>query len=66
MSRRANCCDNASTKSLFKTPTVERVFQLRYETRDQARLDTVAWIEGFYNHARLHSSIGFRIPVRIE
>lgn len=63
MSRRANCWDNAPMESFFKTLKVERVYQLRYETLAQARLDIVDWIEGFYNHRRMHSSIGYRIPV---
>jgi putative transposase len=53
-------------ESFFKTLKVERVYQLRYETRAQARLDIVDWIEGFYNHRRLHSSIGYRIPADME
>lgn len=66
MSRRANCWDNAPMESFFKTLKVERVYQLRYETRAQARLDIVDWIEGLYNHRRLHSSIGYRIPAHVE
>jgi putative transposase len=66
MSRNANCWDNAPMESFFKTLKVERVHQLRYQTRAQARLDIVDWIEGFYNHRRLHSSIGFQIPARME
>ena len=53
-------------ESFFKTLKVERVYQLRYETRAQARLDIVDWIEGFYNHRRLHSSIGFQTPADVE
>jgi transposase InsO family protein len=66
MSRRANCWDNSPMESFFKTLKVERVYQLRYETRAQARLDIVDWIEGFYNHRRLHSSIGYRTPAIVE
>lgn len=66
MSRTANCWDNSPMESFFKTLKVERVYQLRYETRAQARLDIVDWIEGFYNHRRLHSSIGYRAPAIVE
>jgi len=50
----------------MKTLKVERVYPLRYETRAQARLDIVDWIEGFYNHLRLRSSIGYRIPAYVK
>ena len=53
-------------ESFFKTLKVERVHQLRYETRAEARLDIVDWIEGFYNQRRLHSSIGYRTPAIVE
>jgi putative transposase len=66
MSRKANCWDNSPMESFFKTLKVERVYQLRYQTRAQARLDIVDWIEGFYNHRRLHSSIGYRTPAHLE
>lgn len=66
MSRRANCWDNAPMESFFKTLKVERVEQVRYQTRAEARLDLVDWIEGFYNRRRLHSSIGYKIPVSAE
>ena len=66
MSRRACCWDNAAMESFFKTLKVERVYQARYDTRDQARLDIVNWIEGWYNQARLHSSIGYQTPAGFE
>lgn len=47
MSRRANGWDNAPMESFFKTLKAERIYQLRYGTRAQARLDIVDWIEGF-------------------
>jgi len=66
MSRRANAWDNAPMESFFKTLKVERIYQTRYETRAQARLDIVDWIEGYYNRQRIHSSTGYRTPVQAE
>ena len=66
MSRRASCWDNAAIESFFKTLKVERVYQLRYDTRAEARLDILDWIEGFYNRRRMHSSIGYQTPVDAE
>jgi len=66
MSRKANCWDNAAMESFFKTLKVERVYQVRYESRAQARIDVVNWIEGFYNSQRLHTSIDFQVPNILE
>jgi putative transposase len=66
MSRRANAWDNAPMESFFKTLKVEQTSRCRYETRAQARLDVVDWIEGFYNRQRIHSSIGYRTPCDYE
>ena len=62
MSRKGNCWDNSPMESFFKTLKVERVHQLRYETRAQAKLDVIDWIEGFYNRERMHSSNGYQSP----
>jgi putative transposase len=66
MSRKANCWDNAAMESFFKTLKVERVHQVQYESRAQARIDVVNWIEGFYNSQRLHASIDFQVPNILE
>ena len=66
MSRRGSCWDNAAMESFFKTLKVERVYQLRYDTRADARLDIVDWIEGFYNRRRMHSTIGYQTPADAE
>ncbi len=66
MSRRANCCDNSPMESFFKTLKVECFYQLRYDTREQARLDTVEWIEDFYNRERIHTSLVFQSPMTVE
>jgi putative transposase len=64
--RKVNCWDNAAMESFFKTPKFERAYQLRYETRAQAKLDSVDWIEGFYNRERIHSAIKYLTPVAAE
>ena len=66
MRRTANCWAPAAMESFFNTLKVERIHQLRYDTRALAKLDIVNWIEGFYNRTRLHSSIGYNSPVDIE
>ena len=66
MSRKANWWDYSPMESFFKTLKVERIYQLHYEARAQARLGIVEWIEGFFNHRRLHASIGYRTPAHME
>ena len=66
MSRKADCWDNAAMESFFKTLKVERIYQVRYDTRAQARLDIVDWIEGFYNRVRMHTAIGYLAPATRE
>ena len=66
MSRKGNAWDNAAMESFFKKLKVERVHQVCYDTRAQARLDIVDWIEGFYNQVRMHTAIGFISPVTKE
>ncbi|MAT42434.1 MAG: integrase, partial [Anaerolineaceae bacterium] len=37
-----------------------------YKTRAEARQDIFAYIEGFYNKIRLHSTLGYNSPDRFE
>lgn len=66
MSRAGNCYDNAPMESFFATLKVERVHRRRYQTRDEARQDIVAYIEGFYNPTRRHSALGYHSPMEFE
>ena len=66
MSRKGNTWDNAAMEGFFKTLKVERVYQVPYDTRAQARLNIVDWIEGYYNRVRRHTAIGFLTPVAKE
>ena len=61
-SRKANAWDNAPMESFFRTLKVERIYHIRYDTRAQARLDNVDWIEGWNNRQHLHSANGFLAP----
>src|SRR6266702_3527372 len=54
MSRRADCYDNAPMESFFHTLKTEQVHHQQYATRDQAKCDIFAYIEGFYNRTRRH------------
>jgi putative transposase len=66
MSRRADCWDNAPMESFFHTLKTEQIHHQQYATREHAKSDIFAYIEGFYNRTRRHSSIGYKTPVEIE
>jgi putative transposase len=66
MSRRADCYDNAPMESFFHTLKTEQIYHRQYATREQAKSDIFAYIEGFYNRTRRHSSIGYKTPIQIE
>lgn len=66
MSRRGDCLDNAPMESFFGSLKTERVHHRTYATRDEARRDLFAWIEGWYNTHRLHSALGYRSPAAME
>jgi transposase InsO family protein len=65
-SRRADCYDNAPMESFFHTLKTELVHHQHYATREEARLDIFAYIEGFYNRTRRHSAIGYMSPIEME
>jgi putative transposase len=66
MSRKGSCWDNSVAESFFKTLKVKQVYQTRYETRRQARLDIVNWIEGRYNNERMHIANDYLSPNKAE
>ena len=35
-------------------------------TRAQARQEVVKYIEGFYNRKRLHSGLGYKVPLEVH
>lgn len=66
MSRKGNCWDNAVVESFFASLKTELVADARWETRGEAKSAVVAWIEGWYNRERLHSTLGYLSPVEFE
>lgn len=66
MSRRGNCYDNAPMESFFSSLKGEWLEHRRLATHAEARSAVFAYVETFYNHVRLHSSIGYRPPSEFE
>ena len=66
MSRTACCYDNTPMESFFHTLKVELVHQRRWATREDAKRDLFAYIEGYYNRRRIHSTLGYRTPEQAE
>ena len=58
--------DNAWAESFNATLKNERVHRMVYPTKDKAMNDIASWIELRYNHARLHSALGYRTPDEAE
>jgi transposase InsO family protein len=65
MSRKADCWDNAVTETLFGSLKVERLHGMRFSTRRQAMDEIMDWLT-FYNHKRLHSTLGYVSPMTFE
>lgn len=65
MSRKGNCWDNAPTESFWGRLKAASVHGQRFVTREQARQAVMDWM-AFYNHRRLHSSLGYLSPMQYE
>lgn len=64
MSRVGNCYDNAVVERFFGT--LKRECPMDFATRQQARSAVFAYIEGYYNPVRRHSTLGYVSPVEFE
>jgi hypothetical protein len=58
--------DNAMCESFFATLECELLARCRFKTPAEARRTVFAFIEGFYNPRRRHSSIGYLSPIDYE
>lgn len=66
MSRRGNCYDNAQAESFFSRFKAELLEDGIFEDVGQARSETFAYIEGYYNRVRRHSALGYKTPEAFE
>jgi transposase InsO family protein len=66
MSRKGNCWDNAVAESFFATLKTELIYGRTWPTRIELRAAVFEYIEVFYNRRRLHSSIAYRTPAKVE
>jgi putative transposase len=58
--------DNAMCESFFATLECELLARHRFRTPTEAQSTVFAFIEGWYNPRRRHSSIGYRSPIDYE
>jgi transposase InsO family protein len=66
MSRPGNCWDNAVVESFFASLKTELVYRRQFQNRQEAQTAIFAYIEGFYNRRRRHSTLGYLSPVEFE
>lgn len=66
MSRKGNCWDNAVMERFFLNLKMERVWQRDYANHAEAIRDIADYLVGFYNSARLHSTLGYLPPSGYE
>jgi transposase InsO family protein len=66
MSRPGHVYDNAVMESFFASLKTELVHQRHFRTFQEAKSHLFAYIEGFYNRRRRHSSLGYLSPDDFE
>lgn len=57
MSETGNCYENAPVASFWRSLKAEETQGSGVETREETRRYVFAYIEGFYNTTRMHSSL---------
>ncbi len=66
MSAKGNCYDNSIVETFFKTIKNELIWRTSFATTEQATRMIGHYIDGFYNHKRRHSALGYTSPVNFE
>lgn len=65
MSRKGNCWDNAPTESFWGRLKTASLHGRKFATRCEATHAVLDWV-AFYNHRRLHSTLGYLSPMQYE
>ena len=58
--------DNAMCESFFATLECELLDRRRFGSLAEAKMACFSFIEGWYNPVRLHSALGYRLPMAFE
>lgn len=66
MSRKADCYDNAVAESFFSNLKNELSCGTSFKSRNQARSEIFKYIEVFYNRQRIHQSLNYLTPEKME
>jgi putative transposase len=66
MGARGCALDNAVSEAFFASLKKEKLNRRAWPTRREARNAVFAWIEGWYNRRRLHSTLGYQSPQQFE
>jgi putative transposase len=61
-----DCYDNAVCETFHATLKKEKVYRQSWPTRAAARTSIFAYIEGWYNPRRRHSTLGYLSPIEFE
>lgn len=65
MSRKANCWDNATAESFFKTIKMELINPIQFENQRHLKTEIFEYIQ-WYNNKRIHQSLGYLTPNEME
>jgi transposase InsO family protein len=66
LGRTGICYDNAMAESFNAALKTELVYRTAFPTHEHARKAIARYIEFFYNRKRLHSGLGYRIPIEVH
>ena len=66
MGAKGSALDNAVAEAFFATLKKELTRRRAWPTRRELQSAVFAWIEGWYNRRRLHSTLGMRSPTDYE